>query len=76
MVIFSYKIAMHDTIVSNEVANNNQLGCLVPLNSSTIDLKVVNPSSICVFMFGGRGELGFFMPLCACVVFDCFWVQS
>jgi hypothetical protein len=62
-------------MVSNEVANDNQLGSLVLLKSQTIDLKDINPSSIFVFMFVGCG-LGFFVPSCGCVGFGCVQVPS
>jgi hypothetical protein len=58
-------------MASNEVANDNWLGSLVPLNSWTRDLKVVNPSSICVFMFGGCGGLGFSAPCVLVWGFHC-----
>jgi hypothetical protein len=47
-------------MTSNEVAS--QVGSLVPLKSLTSDLKVANPSSIYMFMFGGCGGLGFSLP--------------
>jgi hypothetical protein len=53
---------MDDTMVSNEVDNENRLGSLVFLKSHAIDLKDINPSSISVFMFISCG-LGFFVPL-------------
>jgi hypothetical protein len=53
---------MDDTMVSNEVDNENRLSSLVFLKSHAIDLKDINPSSISVFMFIGCG-LGFFVPL-------------
>jgi len=55
-------------MTSNEVVNDNKIESLVPLKSWIIDLKEVNPSSICVFMFGSCGGLGFSVPLCGCVV--------
>jgi hypothetical protein len=39
---------MDDTMTSNEVPNEYWPGSLVPLNSWTSDIIVVNPSSICV----------------------------
>ena len=54
---------MDDTMVSNEVNNENRLSSLVFLNSHAIDLKDINPSSIYVFMFIGCG-LGFDVPSC------------
>jgi hypothetical protein len=53
---------MDDTMVYNEVDNENRLGSLVFLKLHTIDLKDINPSSISVFMFISCG-LGFFVPL-------------
>jgi hypothetical protein len=47
------------------VPNDIWVGSLVPLKSLTSDLKVVNPSSICVFMFGGCSGFGFPVPSCA-----------
>jgi hypothetical protein len=59
---------MDDTMASNDT----RLGSIVPLNSWTGYIKVLNSSSICVFMFGGCGGLGFFAPLCSCVGFSLF----
>ena len=53
---------MDNTLASNDVANENHLGYHVPLNLWTSDLKVVNPSLVCLFMFGGCGGLGFSTP--------------
>jgi hypothetical protein len=60
---------MDDTMVFNEVANDNKLGSLVLLNSWIIDLKIVVLPSICVFMFGGYGGLGFSASSCVFVGF-------
>jgi hypothetical protein len=49
---------MDDTMASNEVAKDTRLGSLVPLNSWTRDLKVLNPSSIvclCLVVVVGWG---------------------
>jgi hypothetical protein len=63
-------------MTSNEVAKDNRLGYLVPINSWTSNLKVANPSSICVFMFGGCGGLVFsFLGLLVCN-FHFLWVPS
>jgi hypothetical protein len=51
---------------SNKVTNDNWLGSLLLLKSRTIYLKEVNPSSFFVFMFGGCGGLGSFVPSCGC----------
>jgi hypothetical protein len=53
---------MDHKMTSNEVAKDSHLGSLVPLNSFTSVLNVSNPSSICVFMLGGCGGLGFSSP--------------
>jgi len=57
VVNFPWELAMDDTMESNEVAKDNLPGSSFPLNSWTSDLKVANPSSICMFMFGGCGFL-------------------
>ena len=72
VVNFPWELAMDDTMESNEVAKDNLPGSSFPLNSWTSDLKVANPSSICMFMFGGCGGLGFSMPWCDCVGFSFF----
>ena len=69
MVNFPSELVMENTMESNEVTNEIQLGSLVPLKSQTIDLKEVNPSSISMFMFGGCIGLGFYVPLCGCMGF-------
>jgi hypothetical protein len=53
-------------MMSNEVAKDSQLGSLVPLKSFTSDLRVANPSSICIFIFVICGGLGFSLPWFAC----------
>jgi hypothetical protein len=58
------------TMTSNEVVKDSQLGSLVPLKSLTSDLKVSNPSLICMFMFGGSGGLGFSSPWFSCGQFS------
>jgi hypothetical protein len=50
------------TVTSNEVAKDSWLVSLVPLKSLTGDLKVANPSSVSMFMFGGSGGLWFSSP--------------
>jgi hypothetical protein len=55
---------------SIEVAKDTRLGSLVPLDRWTSDIKMANPSSICVFMFGGCDGLGFYVPWSTCVWFS------
>ena len=54
------------TMTSNEVAKDSWLVSLVPLKSLTSDLKVANPSSVSMFMFGGSVGLWFSSPRFSC----------